>query len=298
MRFRKTQTPGQLESNTVVYKWSDGSSTIAVGGEHYEIQNKPLAPPKDKPYQPLQDSHTYLAAPSIMSALLVTFGHMSNQYTVRPSKGVVDEALEKLQNDLAAATRRNRGDGEKGPELINNTVDPELQKKQAELAEKERIKMQRRRELAAEKASAPRGYNPRGGLSVGDLEGRSGRRAPAGNKRPRPKGRASGGYASDDSEPRGKNYGDEYVDEDGFLAPSDEEEEAEEDEDDEEELLDDDSDRGPPKAKKAKVSEEDVGSDADADADLDDDDIPTAPTASEPAARGRNRHVIDDDDSE
>jgi len=300
MRFRKSQTPGQLESNTVVYRWSDGSSTIAIGQDHYELQDKPLAPPRDKPYQPLQDSHTYLVSPSLASSLLVSIGHMTNQYTVRPNAGVVDDALEKLQLGLKAASRRNLGGADNGPELVNTTVDPELQRKEAEAAEREKVKAQRRRELAAEKASVPRGYGGRGGLSVMDLEGgRPGRRAPTGNKRARPSGRKqAGGYASDDSEPRGRGYGDDYQQEDDFLAPSDEEEEVEEEEEEEEDELDE-VDREEPRSKKAKVSKaNDDDSDADADADMDDDEV-TAPAAtSEPAARGRNRNVIEDDDDD
>lgn len=297
MRFRKTQTEGQLESNTVVYRWSDGSSTIAVGENHYELQAGPLAPPKNKPYEPLQDSHTYLASPSLTSALLVSIGHMTNQFTVRPNEDVVDDALEKLQQGLKAASRRNLGGMDNGPELVNTTIDPELQRKEAELAEKEKVKAQRRRELAAEKASVPRGYGGRGGLSVMDLEGRPGRRAPTGNKRARPSGRKQiGGYASDDSEPRGRGYGDEYQQEDDFLAPSDEEEEVEEEEEEEDEL--DEIDREEPRSKKAKVSK-DEESDADADADLDDEDVPApAATTGDAPARGRNRNVIEDDDDD
>lgn len=297
MRFRKTQVPDQLESNTVVYRWSDGSSTIAIGGDHYELQDQPLAPPKDKPYQPLRDSHTYLVSPSLTSSLLVSIGHMTNQYTVRPNKGVVDDALEKLQLGLAAASRRNHGGTDNGPELVNTTVDPELQRKEAEQAEKEKVKAQRRRELAAEKASVPRGYGARGGLSVMDLEGgRPGRRAPTGNKRARPTGRKqTGGYASDESDRRG-GYTDDYQQEDDFLAPSDEEEEEGEDDEEEEDELDE-IDRQQPKSKKAKVSR-DEDSDADADADLDDEEVAAPTSTTEPPARGRNRNVIEDDDDD
>ena len=292
MRFRKSQATGQLESNTNVYRWSDGSMTIAVGGEHYELQSKPLAPPMDKPYQPLSDSHIYLCSPAIESQLFVVVGHMSSQFSVRPNKGIVDEALEKLQASLAAATRRGKGDEKGGPEIISNTIDPELQKKQAELAEKDRLKAQRRRDQAAEKASLPRGYGGRGTMTVDDLEGGRGRRAPASKPRSKPKRKAD--YDSDDSAPRGGLRNDEYDREDDFLASSDEEDEPELEDDEEEEEFE--SER--PKAKRAKTSKH-QGSDEDAEADLDDDEI-MAPAPSEPVGRGRKqRHnVIDDEDDD
>jgi RNA polymerase-associated protein LEO1 len=307
MRYRRNPSTGKLESNTVVYKWSDGSTTISVGDQHYVLQTKPLAPPKDgKPYQEVQDSHSYVASPSISSQLLVMVGHMANQYTVRPNKDIEDDALDKLQRSLAAAARGgNTGDDKNGPRVIANTQDPELQKKRAELAEKERMKAQRRRETAAEKANLPR--RPGGGLSVDDLEGRGGRRAPGSGRKPpgakRPRRRPE--YDSDDDLPRGRNREDEYDKEDDFLASSDEELEdgGEGDEDEEEEMMDDESERGEPKAKKRKPSKPEETSnadaDADAEADFDDEEVAAAPATSEPAAgRGRKRNIIEDDDDE
>lgn len=307
MRYRQNPSTGKLESNTIVYRWSDGSTTISVGDQHYELQTKPLAPRKDnKSYQEVQDSHTYVASPSIQSQLLMMVGHMTHQYTVRPNKSIEDDALEKLQRSLAAATRGgNKNDDKSGPQVISNTQDPELQKKRAELAEKERMKAQRRRETAAERASIPSGGRRSGGLNVDDLEGRGGRRAPGSGRKPanakRPRRRPE--YDSDDDLPRGRNREDEYDKEDDFLASSDEEleEGAEGDDDEEEELIDDDSEAEEPKTKKQKQSKpEDVSdADADAEADLDDDEAPAPPATTEPAGvRGRKRNIIEDDEDE
>ncbi len=302
MRYRLSQPSNKLESNTVVYRWSDGSTTLGIGEQHYELQTKPLAPPRDrKPYQEILDSHSYIASPSIASQVLFVAGHMTNEYTVRPNKDIEDDALEKLQRNLANAAG-NKGANKNGPELITITQDPELEKKKAEIAEKERMRAQRRRENAAEKANIPRhGMGGRGGLSVDDLEGRSGRRA-AGSGRKAPKQRRRRPeYDSDDELPRGRNREDEYDKNDDFLASSDEEEEVEAEEE-EEEMLDEDSDRERPKAKKQKISrpEEVSDADADAEADLDDVDAPVAAPApsSEPAGRGRKRNIIEDDDDE
>lgn len=304
MRYRKNPSTGKLESNTIVYKWSDGSTTISVGDQHYVLQEKPLAPPIDsKTYQEVQDSHSYVAAPSITSQMVVTVGHMTKQYTVRPNKDVEDDALEKLQQSLQAANRAKKGDDKNGPRVITNTQDPELQKKRAELAEKERLRAQRRRETAAEKANLPR--RPGGGLSVDDLEGRGGRRAPGSARKPpgAKRARRRPDYDSDDDLPRGRNREDEYDKEDDFLASSDEdlEEGLEGDDDEEEEMVDEESDTEEPKAKKLKTSKPETSdADADAEADLEDDEVAAGPAASDPAAggRGRKRNIIEDDDDE
>jgi RNA polymerase-associated protein LEO1 len=174
--------------------------------------------------------------------------------------------------------------------VITNTQDPELQKKRAELAEKERMRAQRRRETAAEKANLPR--RPGGGLSVEDLEGRGGRRASGSGRKPpgakRPRRRPE--YDSDDDLPRGRNREDEYDKEDDFLASSDEEE-----------VIDDESDREAPKSKKLKTSKTEETSDPDADAEADlDEEVAAAPITSEAVAagRGRKRNIIEDDDDE
>lgn len=310
IRYRINSSNNELESNTVVYRWSDGSTTISVGDQHYELQTKPLAPPKDsKTYQEVQDSHSYFCAPSITTQSLAVVGHITNQHTVRPNKSIEDDALEKLQRSLAAATRGGHKNEEKnGPQVIANNQDPELQKKRAELAEKERMKAQRRRETAAEKANAPiGGRRLGGGLSVDDLEGR-GRRAPGSGRKPAgaKRQRRRPEYDSDDDLPRGgRNREDEYDKDDGFLASSDEdlEEGGEGDDDEEEEMIDDESDAEEPKAKKQKHSKPDEASDldadADADADLDDDVAPSYPVNSEASGvRGRKRNIIEDDEDE
>lgn len=305
MRFRKNQSTGKLESNTNVYRWDDGSTTISIGDQHYELQSKPLAPPRDsKTYSDTQDSHFYLATPSIASQLLLLVGHMSNQHTVRPNEAVEDDALDKLQKSLAAAARRGNKN-EKGPELIATSQDPELQKRRAEIAEKERMRAQRRRETAAEKASMSHrpGGGRSGGLSLDDLEGGRSRRAPVpGRKAPSKPRKRRADYDTDDEEdgPKGRGREDSYDLKDGFLVNSDEEEEELEDDEEEEEEEEEEDDRERRKAKKQKTSREEEVSDADADAeaDLDDEEAPAAPVAADPAARNRKRNVIEDDDDE
>lgn len=290
-RFRRDPKTGELQSNALVYRWSDGSVTMAVGDEHYEVQSKALAPPSNKPYQELQDSHYYAAAAHLSSNSLLVVGHLTEQFTVRPNKSVEDDALRRLADSLQAASRS--ASAAEGDMIIRTTQDPELQKKQAEMAEKEREKARRRRENAAARLDGVGRYG-RGALSIGDLEG--GRRGAAGGRKrgqpgaPRQKRRRPE-YDSDDDLPHGAPRQEDYDLADDFIAPSDEE--ISEGDDDDEEILDDDDDEDEaPRSKRQKTADAE-DEDADADADLD-DDAPRA-AAAESSRRGR-RHIIDDDD--
>lgn len=303
IRYRK-RSDGKLDSNTLMHKWSDGSVTVQIGDQHYELQHKPLAQPRDaKTYQDVLDSHQYLASPHMQSELLMLIGHMSKELSFRPSGIQQDDALERLQNNLAAAARGRNKDNKDGIAVITNNQDPELQKKEAEMAEKERMKAQRRREAAAARTDQATGRIGRsvmgGGLSIGDLEDGGGRRAPASGRKPRPRApaskRARHNYDSDEDDmPRGRNREDEYDLDDGFLAGSDEEiEEDDEDEEEEEEILEDEE----PRHKKRKASRADSVSDADADAELDDGALGEA-AEDATVARGKRRNIIEDDEDD
>lgn len=261
--------------------------TISVGGEHYEILKKALAPGHDKTYNELHDGHYYAAAAELGSNLLMTVGHLTEQLNVRPNKAVGDDALSVLAERMALASKAvNDGDM-----IIRTTRDPELQKKQAEMAEKERMKAQRRRENAALKMDGGLGRSGRGGLSIGDLEG--GRGFGSGRKRglpgsTKPKRRRPE-YDSDDDLPQGVGRREDYDLDDGFLVGSDEEEmESGADDDDDEELLDDDEDERRPRHKRQRTAEPDDDEDAEG------DDIEPA----EPSARARRRNVVNEDEDE
>ncbi|KAK3355047.1 Leo1-like protein-domain-containing protein [Neurospora tetraspora] len=272
MRRRDPKT-GKMQSNTNIYRWSDGSVTMAVGDEHYEIQSKPLAPPSNKPYQEVQDAHYYAAAAHLTTNSLVIIGHFTEQYMLRPNKNIQDHALERLKAELATAKK------ERGPDMIILAKeDPELQKKQAEMAERERAKAQRRRETAAARVDGAGGRFKGGALSIGDLEGgRRGRKrgAPGGGKKKnrRPE------YDSDDELPNGRGPTDKYDLDDGFLVDSDEESEEVEDDEEEEELLDDDDEEEEaPRRKRQRTAEAD-----------DEDGAGTT-------SHRRRRAIVDDDD--
>jgi RNA polymerase-associated protein LEO1 len=265
---------------------------VSIGGEQYQLISKSFAPPKDGPYHEMVDAHYYAAAAHLHANLLVVVGHVTEQYTVKPPKGVKDDAVIRLSESLAAAARGSHGDGDM---IIRTTQDPELQKKQAEQAEKERLKAQRRRETAAARIDGVGRYRS-GGLSIGDLEG--GRRAPGASRKRGAQGAARAKrrrpeYDSDDDLPPSARRQDDYDLEDDFIAASDEEElESGEGDDDDEDLLDDDEDEAPRSKRQKTADAEEADADADAEADLD-DDVPGP--AAEPG-RGRRRNVIEDDD--
>lgn len=284
VRVRRDPSTAELQSNTNVYRWSDGSVTISIGGEQYEIQKKALAPGPNQQYNELHDGHYYAAAAELRSNLLITVGHVMEQYNIRPNKAVGDDALQLLAERMAQASNTKH----ENDMFIKTTRDPELQKKEAEMAEKERTKAQRRRENAAAKMDGGLGRPGRGGLSIGDLEG--GRRA-VGSARKRgapgsakPKRRRPE-YDSDDDLPQGVGRHEDYDLDDGFLVGSDDEgEEGESGEEDDDDLLDDED---APRSKRQRTAE------VDDDEDAEGDDVEPAPEAS---SRARRRNIVDDDD--
>lgn len=280
-RVRRDDSTGLLHSNANVYRWSDGSITIGIGGEHFEVQKKALAPAPGQPYEELKDGHYYAAAAELSSNLLMTVGHVTEQFNVRPNKGGGDDALALLAQRMQQASKTVNEDDM----IIRTTRDPELQKKEAEMAEKERNKAQRRRENAAAKMDGLGRYTSRGGLSIGDLEG--GRRSGASRKRgmggTKPK-RRNPEYDSDDDLPQGVRRQEDYDMDDGFLVNSDDEEMESDAEEDEEELLDDDEeDDRRRKSKKRRTRDSD-------DEDAEGDEVV------EMSGRARRRNVVDDDD--
>lgn len=282
--FRRHPTTGKLQSNANIYRWSDGSTTLAIGGEHYTIHSKMMATPHDQPYQEVKDSHLYAAAAHLTTNSLLIVGHVTEQYSVNANAQVMDHALERLKAKMEGSKKATGTDM-----LIVTKEDPELQKKQAELAEKERAKLQRRRETAAARAETAGGRYKGGALSIGDIEGRRG--AGAGRKRGAPgaakKKHRRPEYDSDDELPGGVRRQDNYDMEDGFLVDSEEESEAVDDDEEEEELLDDDEEDERPRAKRQRTA------DPDEDAEGEDDDGARAASH-----RRRHKRVVNDDEDE
>lgn len=256
------RNPAEIQSNARILRWSDGSLTIQVASnarEQFELAAKPLAPPHVVPlkagfnaanrgrttnghsYDSRLDSHTYLTAPHEQAGLIRITNHVTSSLAVKSSTDQNDDALLKLQQSLAAATKGNKTAADGGLEIINISEDPELAKKKAEVAEKEKLRAQRRRQQQEERerdrsnrALGRSGFRPGGigaGLTIGGLEDDDGMGASRTrmNKPKKPTRRRNSEYSDDEEEFRGmgRTREDEYDENDGFLVPSDEEFEIE-----------------------------------------------------------------------
>lgn len=266
VRWRRAPSkPSELQSNARILRWSDGSLTMQFASDpltQYEIQPKALAPPQQNPVKstPLskidpsgrthlskpgsvkQETYTYLGQPSQNVGMIPLVQKFTTALQVIPAGNTTDDAMEKLRRSMAAA---QSGDlMQKGNFVATQiTEDPELQKKRAEQAEKEKVRMQRRIEnqqqkenLKQNRARDRMGMGRSAGLTIGDLEDDGmGFVAPSrkGNKGARaPKKRRSTQYEEwSEDEEGGQDY-----EEDDFVAADEEEEEDAEGEDEEEDF--------------------------------------------------------------
>jgi RNA polymerase-associated protein LEO1 len=244
--------PSRLQSNARVIRWEDGSMTLQLASnprEQYRIASKPLAPlNKSGQYEPGLDTHTYLAAAAETASVFRITSHLTHSLTVLPTDVETDDAVERLRESLAAAARAGKGDG--GVTIIEVKEDPELASKRAELAEKEKLRADRRRQQLADREqsrTSRRGVyrHPAGGLTVGGLEDDDGMLTTRARVPKRARAKRRGEIYTDDEEEydrRGRTREDEYDKDDGFLVGSDEEPEVMEDSEEEEELEDEDMD--------------------------------------------------------
>ncbi|KAL3480126.1 Leo1-like protein-domain-containing protein [Aspergillus californicus] len=291
-----------LQSNARIIRWDDGSMTLQLASapkEQYRIATKPLAPlNKSGDYDTKLDSHVYLGAAAETASVFRLTSHLTHGLTVYPTTVETDDAVQRLQESLAAATRGGKKTVDGSAPVIEVKEDPELAKRQAEVAEREKLKAARRREQLADREmdrGRRFGMSSRtggAGLTVGGLEDDDGlltTRPRA--KKPRRPNRRGEIYTDDeeDYDRRGRTREDEYDEDDGFLVGSDEDLEVGDDDED-----------------------EDILEDEDADAEGEDDDAPApkqkgkraspdprpAGGAGTPPARKKNRYVVDDDDEE
>ncbi|KAI9750432.1 MAG: hypothetical protein M4579_006471 [Chaenotheca gracillima] len=340
LRWRRSpHDPAQIESNAKILRWSDGSLTMQLANnpqEQFEIPAKPLAPPQIDPLKPTPtskrkgrnanaptgydsqlDSHTFLVTPQEGAQLLRITHHLTSSLTVLPSSDANDEALNRLQDSLAAAVRGNKQSADGGISMIKITEDPELAKKKAEIAERDRNRALKKRQALesreTERANRVLGKSgiSRGGaagLSVGALEDddmpspiRRRKSGVPGNKRRG--GARNRDSDTDDDMPRGRTREDEYDKNDDFLADSDEEEDFEDgkgDDDDEEEEEEEEEEEAGDAEEKAAPKPQQPGSpkrerEPEVDAPGEEEDDAAAVAA---GPRGKRRRVIEEDDDE
>lgn len=269
--------------------------------EQYKTSIKPLCPlNKSGEYDPKLDSHVYLGAAAEASSVFRLTSHVTHGISILPSSTETDDAVQRLQESLAAAARGTKKTADGSAPVIEVKEDPELAKRQAEMAEREKLKAARRRQQLADREldrGRRVGVSSRtggAGLTVGSLEDDDGMRTTRARK-PRKPNRRGEIYTDDeeDYDRRGRTREDEYDEDDDFLAPSDEEPEVADDGDEEDELGDEDMD--------AEGEEEDVQPARPAAKDTKrksvEPDDRTGVTGS-PPARKKHRYVVDDDDDE
>lgn len=311
---RNLEDPAVLDSNARIIRWSDGSLTLQLAGnskEQVELPPKVMAspqvnPPKPTPtsisgpkaasagYDSRLDAHTYIASIHQETSFLQLTNHITTALTVQSNIEENDDALIRLQEQMAAMSKGYaKADQAAGPGVLTVMEDPELAKRKAELAERDRLRAQKRRETQEQRMRdrqagvlgrsglrAPFGA----GLNLDDLEG-SPRRPKA--RKPRRRGSE---YSEDEDEyggGRARNREDEYDEDDDFVARSDEEIEMVDD-DDEDDLGgggtekdadgDDDTDAKPGRSPKRGRGDDD--------------------TAGAAAPKRGRRQVLDDDDDD
>lgn len=308
----------QLQSNARILRWSDGSLTLQLGSDptqQYSVDGNPLAPTQKNPLKPTptskkpstQETYTYLTVPHENVGLLRVTHKVTAGLTVFPSQKTTDAALERLQSSLAAAVRGKGGNASTGIEMIGISEDPELGRKRAELAEREKMRAQKRREAAEtrerERSSRALGrsglsssrYGYGGGLNAGMLEDDDlgGATRPVARAKPKSRRPRNDEYSSDEDLGRRRgNFANDDYEVDDFVAGSDEEVEEVDDDDDDDEDIDDGVDLSRDQGKRSRAAAAEDDEDAEGEAD-DDDEV----RASAPKAK-RRRAVVDDDDDE
>lgn len=324
LRWRRSpNNPSELQSNARILRWSDGSLTMQLASDpttQYEMTGNPLAPPQRNPVKPTPtsikssqkggrvgtaqgekngshpDTFTYLVAPYPAVGSLRVSNKLTAGLRIMQSASVVDDAITQLQTSLAAASNASRVKGTNG-DLAVVDEDPELARRQAELAEREKARARRRRQAQEERENERAGRalgrhglsSGRGGLNASMLEDdeelgfeSQGRRGGAKARKPRQR-RANSEYSSEEDYGRRgfQSKADEYDEEDDFVAGSDEEEVVEDDDDEDDGIREASPKRG-------------RGGDDDDDAQGEDDDEDAAVQAT----RKRRKVVLDDEEED
>ena len=273
----------------------------------YEIDGKPLAPPQYNPpkptptsvrdkrlgrapaYDPGKDSFTYLCSPHPAQQSMRITNKVTAGLSVLPSSGTTDDALERLQESLAAAAKARGGTG---ATIINMSEDPEKKKRQAEAAEREKDRAAKAAERAASRRrekedralgrSGLRTSGYGGGLTIGGLEDED--RPARGARTQKPLRRSRHDWSDDEDYGRRRgNREDEYDEEDDFIAGSDEEPEMAEDEDEDiDEGIEEERPRrrSSPKRRASEAADED-----------EDEEVVTS-------SRTKRRRVVEEDDDD
>ena len=222
--------------------------------------------------------------------------------SIKQSDNVEDDAIERLQASLAAASGAGKVNGAHGLLMELDEKDPEEAKRNALLAQK-KIEAERRKRQAQDERQQDRGRVGRAGMSntrysglnVGMLEddedGTGQHRSPNKNRGAKPRRRRNSEYSDDEDFGRRNFQNDEYDRDDDFLAASDEEEVIEDDDDPDDGIVE-----SPRHGHRERTPKRDRAA---AEAD-DEEDAPGEEDEEElsHAARTKRRRVVDDEDED
>lgn len=301
----------KIQSNCRIVRWSDGSLTLQLASspqEQYRMPSKRLAPKATAEYDPNYDAHTYLGAAAESASVFRITSHLTSSLAVQPTAVESDDAVERLKQSLAAATRGSQKNADGSVAMFDVKEDPELAKKQAELAEREKLRAARKRQAAVERdldRGRRVGLSSRSGgagLTVGgledDIDGMATTKARGAQKSRRGVNRRGEIYSDEEDYGRrgGHTREDEYDEDDGFMVGDDVEPEMEDADDDEEEEEEEEDAEGeldeetkPSKAKDRSSEEKGAPEGA----------AETGDTgAGSPLVRKKHRYIVDDDEDD
>ena len=319
----------KLQSSARIVRWSDGSLTLQLASnprEQFKISATtlrqvpvnakkplPIRPQQKAAYDPIKDAHVYLAAAHTEDSMYRMIAPVTASLKILPTGEQNDDAITRLQSSLAKAAPTD------DPVSTVREVkeDPELARKRAELAEKEKLRAQRRRENQEQKdfdrkkmVLGRRGGRSGGiGLTAAGLEDDFDEMRPTRPKKPKKRPNRRGEIYTDDEDEgygaRGRTREDEYDEDDGFLVASDEDGEGEEEEGGDAEGDDDDPDVDDLEIEGRQTvmnSRSRAGAPADRAStppkrsrELEVDDEPVRES---PQAKKRGRRVVDSDDDD
>lgn len=130
IRNRKSLTGTEIESNTRLNRWSDGSWTLQIGFEHFEVLPQAFG----------ADENNFLFMCHQQEECLESVGKLANKLTVRPfmdSQGT-------HRKYLALAEATGKGMKKVKVRVATTTADPEKQMRGLVKIQQERIKARRK----------------------------------------------------------------------------------------------------------------------------------------------------------
>ncbi|KAJ2781817.1 Paf1 complex component [Coemansia interrupta] len=231
VRWRQT-ADGKRESNARLVRWSDGSTTIVIGGaspESYSITDEPLAA------TPAGEQHSYVAAHYPHEYLMQAHARLTDQWTFRPSvqsasgRLAVSKLLPRVRARAAGDQAHRQAAAEavaRGTRLREIDTDPELVARRAVEEDERRERLRRKEEKARERREARELQYARADASDEEMGYASpddslGRPVQPSYARVRSAGRETARFAP----PAGRGGRGAYMDDedDGFVVDDDEE---------------------------------------------------------------------------